>query len=94
MSYKKDTTLNEKDSLTDMLLLEKALVKAYGTAITEGCSKEYMGTVKNNFIEQVSDQHKIFTEMQKNGYYEITYAEQSEIDKQKQNFEKMGKSLS
>ncbi len=93
MSYKKDTTLNERDSLTDMLLLEKSLVKAYGTALTEGCSKGFITTIKNNFIEQANDQHMVFTEMQKNGYYEITYAEQTEIEKQKQNFEKIGKTL-
>ena len=32
-NYKADITLNEKDSLQDMLNLEKALVKIYSTAI-------------------------------------------------------------
>ncbi|MBQ9756477.1 MAG: spore coat protein, partial [Clostridia bacterium] len=34
-NYKADITLNEKDSLQDMLTLEKSVVKLYSTAITE-----------------------------------------------------------
>ena len=40
-SYKADITLNEKDSLQDMLNLEKSLVKIYSTAMTEGVSKGF-----------------------------------------------------
>ena len=36
MDYMKDVTLNEKDSLQDMLNLEKNLVKVYSTVMTEG----------------------------------------------------------
>ena len=41
MDYKADITLNEKDSLQDMLNLEKSLVKIYSTAMTEGASKGF-----------------------------------------------------
>ena len=37
-SYKAEVTLNEKDSILDLLALEKSLVKIYATALTEGVS--------------------------------------------------------
>ena len=45
-SYKAEVTLNEKDSLQDMLNLEKSAVKLYSTAMTEGCSKGFRTLVK------------------------------------------------
>ena len=59
-SYKADITLNEKDSLQDMLNLEKSLVKIYSTAITEGCSKGFRTLVKAHWGEATEDQMKVF----------------------------------
>ena len=45
--YKADITLNEKDSLQDMLNLEKSLVKIYSLAMTEGCSKGFRTLIRD-----------------------------------------------
>ena len=48
MDYKAETTLNEKDSLQDMLNLEKNLVKVYSTAMTEGASDGFRTLIKEH----------------------------------------------
>ena len=68
-NYKADITLNEKDSLQDMLNLEKSLVKIYSTAITEGCSKGFRTLVKEHWNEATEDQLKVFLQMTEHGYY-------------------------
>ena len=93
MGYKRETTLNEKDSLTDLLLLEKSLVKLYGSALTEGACKCFRTAVKNNMIEQANDQFTVFNHMQKNGYYETMPADKAVIDEQKANFKEVKEQL-
>lgn len=84
--YKAEITLNEKDSLTDILIMEKELVKQYATAITEGASRGYRSVVKNNMETAVQDQFSVFTVMNKQGLYEVQPADKAIMDKQKQTF--------
>lgn len=84
--YKAEITLNEKDSLTDILIMEKELVKQYATAITEGASRGYRSVVKNNMETAVQDQFSVFTVMNKQGLYEVQPADKTIMDKQKQTF--------
>lgn len=84
--YKAEITLNEKDSLTDILIMEKELVKQYATAITEGASRGYRSVVKNNMETAVQDQFSVFTVMNKQGLYEVQPADKPIMDKQKQTF--------
>ncbi len=58
--FKREITLNEEDTLNDILMQEKSLVKLYATAITESVSKGARTIIKNNLKESIDDQISIF----------------------------------
>lgn len=93
-NYKADITLNEKDSLQDMLNLEKSLVKIYSTAITEGCSKGFRTLIKEHWNEATEDQMKVFLQMTEHGYYEVESAEQTVLSENKNKFMQVKSQLS
>lgn len=92
--YKADITLNEKDSLQDMLNIEKALVKIYSTAITEGASKGFRTLIKSHWSEATEDQMKVFLEMTDHGYYEVESAPETMLSESKNKFMKVKTQLS
>ena len=92
-NYKSKITLNEKDSLTDILMAEKELVKLYAQAITEGAGRSFRSTVKNNFEGAVADQFAVFTAMSKEGLYETKPAPKGSTDESKETFSEMLKQL-
>ncbi len=85
-NYKADITLNEKDSLQDMLNLEKALVKIYSTAITEGASKGFRNLIKTNWQGATDDQLQVFLEMTEHGYYQVESAPETLLAEQRNKF--------
>lgn len=85
-NYKADITLNEKDSIQDMLNLEKSLVKIYATAITEGCSKGFREQVKENLNGAVEDQMNVFLQMTEHGYYQVESAPEQALMQNKEKF--------
>lgn len=91
--YKAQTTLNEKDSLQDLLTMEKSLVKTYSTAITEGCSDGFRSTIINNWQDSVSDQMDVFLQMTELGYYKVESAPESTLSEQKQKFSEIQNQL-
>ena len=93
-NYKADITLNEKDSLQDMLNLEKSLVKIYSTAITEGCSKGFRTLIKQHWSQSVEDQMDVFLQMTEHGYYEVQSAEQTVLSENKNKFMQIKSQLS
>lgn len=92
-SYKQEVTLNEKDSLQDMLNLEKELIKVYSTALTEGVSKGFRNQVKSNFIEANDDQLAVFLQMTDKGYYRVQSADEETLTNLRDNFSKTQKEL-
>ena len=88
-NYKKEITLNEKDSLQDMLNLEKAIVKIYAMALTEGSSKAFRTLIKNGFSSSSNDQFQVYQTMNKEGYYEPAPADKQVVDKEKDKFKKV-----
>ena len=93
MDYKSDVTLNEKDSLQDMLNLEKNMVKVYSTIMTEGVSKEFRTTVKNHWNETVEDQAEVYFMMTDKGYTEVQSAPETALSKEKNKFMKVKSQL-
>ena len=93
-NYKSKITLNEKDSLTDILMAEKELVKVYAKAITEGACRPFRSAVKSNMEGAIGDQFSVFTAMSKNGLYETKPAQKTEIDQSKETFSQMLSQLS
>ena len=85
-NYKADMTLNEKDSLQDMLNAEKNLVKVYSTAMTEGCSKGFRTLVKEHWAGVADDQMQVFLEMTEHGYYQVESAPETMLSENKNKF--------
>lgn len=94
MNYKADTTLNEKDSLQDMLNLEKNLVKVYSTAMTEGASKGFRTLIKEHWNQTVEDQASVYFMMTDKGYAEVTSAPETTLSEEKNKFTKIKSQLS
>lgn len=93
MNYKAETTLNEKDSLIDMLAIEKNLVTLYATAITEGCSKGFRTVVKNNLIKEIQDQINVFFLMTECGHAKVEAQDVAELNALREKFSKTKKEL-
>ena len=89
MDYMKDVTLNEKDSLQDMLNLEKNLVKVYSTVMTEGVSKGFRTTIKEHWNEAVEDQADVYFMMTDKGYAEVQSAPETAISQERNKFAKV-----
>ena len=85
-NYKADITLNEKDSLQDMLNLEKEMVKMYSTALTEGVRKGFRERVSQFFDEQAKSQFDIYMLMTELDYASVTSAPEEILSEQKQKF--------
>ena len=93
-SYKAEVTLNEKDSLTDLLTAEKSLVKLYALCITEGCSQGFRNMVKRHLSDAITDQMDVFLLMTELGYYRVESAGEEELNKLKKTFSAVSKELS
>ena len=92
-SYKAEVTLNEKDSLQDLLNIEKSMVKLYATAITEGCSRGFRTLIKEILNETVEDQMNVFLQMTELGYYKVESAPESTLNEQREKFVKVKSQL-
>lgn len=91
--YKAEVTLNEKDSLTDILNAEKIMVKLYALATTEGCSQGFRNTVKKHLSDTITDQMEIFLLLCELGYYHTESVAEEEKEKLKKSFSKEIKNL-
>ena len=77
---KMDCTLNEKDTLQDMLEAEKQLMELYTVALFEGSTKTVRKNFSTNLLGVAENQFGIFTQMQSRGYYEPQPAKKAMID--------------
>ena len=90
---KTENQLNERDTLTDLLLTEKSLIKTYATALTESSSPAVRSAIKDCLDGLLCHQYRVFSVMNENGYYPVKNAEKSQISLKKENFSKIEKSL-
>lgn len=92
--YKADITLNEKDSLTDMLNAEKAVMLEYLNAVNEGVSKGFRKIVKDYLIETADDRLRVFLQLADNGYLRVHSANEEELNALRSDFSKTPRQLS
>ena len=90
---KKDTTLNEKDALQDMLEAEKLLMSYYAAAILEGSSKPFRKEIFKNYTSSADTQFTVFEQMLARGYYDVQPAQKPMIDQKAQIFSKVLKEV-
>lgn len=70
MKEKSLTTLNERDSLRDMLLFERYSAQKYLSAIDEYPESDFIGEAKKLLCDCVDDGRKIYKLMRERGYAE------------------------
>ena len=92
-SYKAEVTLNEKDTLTDLLAVEKSLLKLYALCVSEGCSQGFRNLVKNHLLETIVDQMEVFLLLCELGYYRVESAPDIDTAKLKDKFSPIKKEL-
>ena len=85
---KSDVTLNERDSLQDILESEKQLMGLYATALFEGSTKAVRKNFSTNLMGVAENQFLVFTQMSTRGYYEPKPANKNLIDEANANFKK------
>jgi len=90
---KSEMMLNEKDSLQDMLNIEKQMVKLYGTAVTETSCKNLRKMLKQNFSDITEDQFSVYQQMVNCNYYQTKPADKATIDEKVNNFTKVKSQL-
>ncbi len=88
MKDKRETSLNERDSLDDLLMAEKQTMWAYTTALIEGSNKSVRKEILKNYSECAEDQFKVFSLMEERGFYKISPAERETIKTQAETFKK------
>lgn len=88
---KQDTTLSEKDAMSEMLTTQKQLMQLYAVAIMEGGSKN----LRKIFLEHAdalsNEQFNLFEEMAAKGYYEVMPAQKDALDKKIDSFKETEK---
>ena len=85
---KSDITLNERDSLQDMLESEKQLMTIYTTALFEGSTKNLRKHFSTNLLGVAENQFCLFSQMSSRGYYTPQPANKMMIDTANQNYKK------
>ncbi|NLC17311.1 MAG: spore coat protein [Clostridiales bacterium] len=81
--------LTEKDMLHDMLVLEKDIVKYYGSYLIEASCPELRKTLNQNLQASADDQFSVFNAMQSRGYYSVKDAPEQEVAQAKDKFGNM-----
>ena len=90
---KRDTSLNEKDALQDLLDAEKLLMNYYAAALTEGSNAGFRKKIFKLYGEHAETQFTVFEQMLSRGYYEVQPAAKPMIDKETESFSKVKKQI-
>lgn len=93
MAEKRKTTLNEQDSLQDMLECEKQLMGLYATAVCEGSDKRLRKELMKFYGGCSENQFTVFEEMLTRGYYEVQPVQKQQLDDKIDRFKKTEKQL-
>ena len=91
--YKEEVTLNEKDSLQDMLNFEKELMGVYSVCMAEGVSRGYTDLLKDNWAEVAEDRLKVYLMMTEKDYARVNSAPEKMLAESKERYEKIKKEL-
>jgi spore coat protein CotF len=89
----KQTQLNEKDAIQDMLESEKQLMSFYATALFEGSSKSVRKEFSTHLLEVSNNQYTLYNQMSTRGYYKPAPAQKQQIDQINDTFKKQQKQL-
>lgn len=72
--------MNDKDYISTMLEIEKAMVKDYAVVLTEASNEELYNDYHDMFDDVSDMQREIYNMMFKKGWYSIETAQDTKID--------------
>ena len=87
------TTLTEKDMLSDILVLEKDLVKTYASYINEVSCEKLRGVLMKNLKDNSGDQFQVFYSMTSRNYYPVKEAMEQDVMQAKTKFDGIAKMI-
>lgn len=71
--------MNDKDYLTSILAVEKAMVKDYAVALTEASNNDLYNDFCDMFNDVIELQREVYNLMFKKGWYSLEMAEENKI---------------
>ena len=74
-----NSTLTEKDLMSDLLTTEKHIISSYSVGITESSCTNLRNTLINNFKSSQDVQYKVFDAMRQKGWYPTKDASDTEV---------------
>ncbi|MDR3318890.1 MAG: spore coat protein [Clostridiales bacterium] len=81
-----NVVMQEKDILQDILVLEKDIVKSYGSFLIESSCPKMRTLLNDNFKQSAGDQFCVFDAMSKRGYYPTKDATDSDVQEAKSKY--------
>ncbi len=77
---------NDQDIMDDLLTMEKQIISAYNTGITESSCQNLRQTLTSNLLETHQLQHTIFDTMKKKGWYQTKDAQDQDVNNAKNKY--------
>jgi|AGTN01.3.fsa_nt_gi Coat F domain. len=77
---------NIKDSLMDLLMQEKDILKVYASFLPEGSCTELRTILQKNMDAITKEQFTVFEELKSRGWYQVKDAEAAAVNQAKQSF--------
>ena len=78
--------LNDQDIIDDLLTMEKQIISAYNTGITEASCQNLRQTLTSNLLETQQLQYTIFDTMKKKGWYQTKDAQDQDVNNAKNKY--------
>ncbi|MCQ1530622.1 spore coat protein [Lutispora saccharofermentans] len=78
--------LNDQDIMDDLLTMEKQIISAYNTGITESSCQNLRQTLTSNLLETHQLQYTIFDTMKKKGWYQTKDAQDQDVNNAKNKY--------
>lgn len=78
--------LNDQDIMDDLLTMEKQIISAYNTGITEASCQNLRQTLTSNLLETQQLQYTIFDTMKKKGWYQTKDAQDQDVNNAKNKY--------
>jgi spore coat protein CotF len=87
------TALTEKDMLQDILVLEKDIVKTYGSYLIEASCPNLRNILTKNLKDNAGDQYQVFSSMNARNYYPVKEAQEQDVQQAKTKFDEIADNL-
>lgn len=81
--------MTEQEKLTDILSMEKQLVKDYAGDVTESSCPNLRQLLISNMTECSQDQYCVFDQMRSRSMYQTKQAQQTEVQTTKQSMDQL-----